>query len=46
MNRLNRRYACIRSSVERSKAALMALSVIQDAKTIAASEGLAVRRKR
>jgi hypothetical protein len=46
MNRLNRRYACIRSSVERSKAALMALTVIQDVTTIATSEGLAARRKR
>jgi hypothetical protein len=46
MNRLARRYACIRSSVERAKSILSALTVIQDPATIAAGEALAKRRKR
>jgi hypothetical protein len=45
-NRLNRRYACIRSEIERAKSVLSALAVIQDPATIAASEKLAKRRKR
>jgi hypothetical protein len=46
MNRLNRRYANIRSSVERAKCVIMALSIVQKPSTIAASEALAARRKR
>jgi hypothetical protein len=46
MNRLNRRYANIRSSVERAKSVLMALSVLQNPTTIANSEKLTASRKR